>query len=68
VYVQVTFRKDQGQYWFDPVKAFAEAYPKFHVGERLSEEGATPFDKLKSHSVPLVSGRYALSHWKFCFL
>lgn len=78
VSVQVTSRKDQGQYWFDksrpyqfvPVKTFAEAYPKFHVGERLSEELATPFDKLKSHPAALVSERYALSNWELfqaCF-
>lgn len=69
---EVTSRKDQGQYWYDKskpyqyvsVNQFAEAYPKFHVGERLSEELATPFDRSKSHPAALVHERYALSNWE----
>ncbi|KAG0616226.1 hypothetical protein M758_5G099800 [Ceratodon purpureus] len=66
---EVTSRKDQEQYWQDKsrpyryvsVTEFAQAYPKFHVGEKLVEELATPFDKTKSHPAALVHERYALS-------
>ncbi|GAA0169236.1 ATP-binding cassette [Lithospermum erythrorhizon] len=52
---EVTSKKDQNQYWaqrdepyhFIPVSEFAEAFQSFHVGRRLGDELATPFDKKK---------------------
>jgi ABC-type multidrug transport system ATPase subunit/ABC-type multidrug transport system permease subunit len=68
----VTSRKDQGQYWYDknipykyiPVQAFVEGFKKFHFGERLAEELATPFDRTKSHPAALVTKKYALTNWE----
>ncbi len=68
----MTSRKDQGQYWYDksipykyvPVQAFAEGFKKFHFGERLAEELATPFDRTKSHPAALVTKKYALTNWE----
>jgi len=66
---EVTSKKDQEQYWHDKeqpwqyvsVREFADAYPKWHVGERLAEEMATPFDRSTSHPAALVRERYALT-------
>ncbi|XP_058112235.1 pleiotropic drug resistance protein 1-like isoform X2 [Magnolia sinica] len=63
---EVTSRKDQQQYWVNKdepysyvhVKAFAEAFQSFHVGKRLGDELATPFDKSKSHPAALTTSRY----------
>ncbi|KAG9131354.1 hypothetical protein Leryth_006179 [Lithospermum erythrorhizon] len=59
---EVTSKKDQNQYWaqrdepyhFIPVSEFAEAFQSFHVGRRLGDELATPFDKSKSHPAALT--------------
>ncbi|KAK1298161.1 Pleiotropic drug resistance protein 3 [Acorus calamus] len=66
---EVTSRKDQQQYWvrhegqyrYVPVKEFAEAFQSFHVGRRISEELATPFDKSKSHPAALTTSKYGAS-------
>jgi ABC-type multidrug transport system ATPase subunit/ABC-type multidrug transport system permease subunit len=67
---EVTSRKDQEQYWqhekaapyrYISVSEFAQAYPKFHVGESLARELATPFERSRSHPAALVRERYALS-------
>ncbi|RVW28972.1 Pleiotropic drug resistance protein 1 [Vitis vinifera] len=54
---QVTSRKDQAQYWarkeepysFVTVKEFSEAFQSFHIGRKVADELASPFDKAKSH-------------------
>jgi hypothetical protein len=67
----MTSRRDQGQYWYNksipyqyvPVKAFADAFQRFHVRERLYQELTIPFDRAKSHPAVLVTKKYALSNW-----
>ncbi|GLJ44167.1 hypothetical protein SUGI_0921640 [Cryptomeria japonica] len=75
---EVTSRKDQQQYWalkaqpyrYVSVKEFAEAFHSFHVGQKLAEELAVPFDKRKSHPAALTTSRYGVSTrelFKTCF-
>ncbi|KAK1296991.1 Pleiotropic drug resistance protein 3 [Acorus calamus] len=67
---EVTSRKDQHQYWarqeepyrYIPVKEFANAFQAFHVGRRLNEELAIPFDKSRSHPAALTTSRYGASN------
>ncbi|KAL4204868.1 hypothetical protein AMTRI_Chr01g134350 [Amborella trichopoda] len=76
---EVTSMKDQGQHWFHkdepyrfvPVKEFAEAAQSFHVGIKICDELAIPFDKSKSHPVALTTSRYGVNEMellKVCFL
>ncbi|XP_065849475.1 pleiotropic drug resistance protein 1-like [Euphorbia lathyris] len=66
---EVTSRKDQEQYWnckdrpyrFVSVKEFAEAFQSFHIGKRLGDELATPFDESKSHPAALTTNKYGIS-------
>ncbi|XP_010254261.1 PREDICTED: pleiotropic drug resistance protein 1-like isoform X1 [Nelumbo nucifera] len=66
---EVTSWKDQEQYWarkdepyrFIPVKEFAEAFQSFHVGLKLGDELANPFDKTKSHPASLTTKKYGVS-------
>ncbi|XP_058112249.1 pleiotropic drug resistance protein 1-like [Magnolia sinica] len=66
---EVTSRKDQQQYWVNqdepysyiPVKAFAEAFQSFHVGKKLGDELAIPFDKSKSHPAALTTSGFGAS-------
>ncbi len=72
VWLQMTSRKDQGQYWYNksipyqyvPVKAFADGFQRFHVGERLYQELTIPFDRTKCHTAALVTEKYALGNWE----
>ncbi|XP_050108515.1 pleiotropic drug resistance protein 1-like [Malus sylvestris] len=75
---EVTSRKDQKQYWasrdepytFITVEEFVEAFQSFHVGRKLRDELATPFDKAKSHPAALTTKRYGVSKTellKACF-
>ncbi|KAF2304888.1 hypothetical protein GH714_039267 [Hevea brasiliensis] len=60
---EVTSKKDQEQYWahkdepysFVAVKEFAEAFQSFHVGRKLGDELAIPFDKTKAHPDSLTT-------------
>ncbi|KAL0536436.1 hypothetical protein IC582_025385 [Cucumis melo] len=66
---EVTSRKDQEQYWtkrdevyrFVSVEEFSEAFQSFHVGKKLGDELATPFDKSKSHPAALTTEKYGAS-------
>ncbi|EEF48303.1 ATP-binding cassette transporter, putative [Ricinus communis] len=66
---EVTSRKDQEQYWtrkeepysFISVKEFAEAFQSFHIGRKLGDELAAPFDKSKAHPAALTTKRYGVS-------
>ncbi|KAJ4707957.1 Pleiotropic drug resistance ABC transporter [Melia azedarach] len=66
---EVTSRKDQVQYWankdepynFVNVKEFAEAFQSFHIGRKLGDELATPFDKSKCHPAALTTKNYGAS-------
>ncbi|KAL0415301.1 UNVERIFIED_CONTAM: Pleiotropic drug resistance protein 1 [Sesamum latifolium] len=62
---EVTSKKDQQQYWirdepyrFVTVSEFAEAFQSFHVGRRLNDDLASPFDKSKSHPAALTTRKY----------
>ncbi|KAI3727207.1 hypothetical protein L1987_67018 [Smallanthus sonchifolius] len=65
---EVTSKKDQEQYWmrrdepyrFVTAKEFAEAFQSFHVGRKLANDIATPFDKSKSHPAALTTEKYGL--------
>ncbi|GLT54284.1 hypothetical protein SLA2020_274950 [Shorea laevis] len=66
---EVTSRKDQEQYWarkndqlyrFVTVKEFSEAYQSFHVGRKVVDELATPFNKAKSHPAALTTRKYGV--------
>nr|QVT92295.1 ABC transporter [Salvia miltiorrhiza] len=66
---EVTSKKDQVQYWMNKdepysyvsVKEFSEAFQSFHVGRKLGDELAVPFNKAKSHPTALTSDRYGVS-------
>ncbi|KAB1204550.1 Pleiotropic drug resistance protein 1 [Morella rubra] len=66
---EVTSRKDQGQYWankdepwsYVSVQEFAEAFQSFHIGRKLGDELATPFDKSKGHPDALMTKKYGVS-------
>ncbi|KAG5248716.1 pleiotropic drug resistance protein [Salix suchowensis] len=66
---EVTSRKDQKQYWarrdephcFVTVKEFSEAFQSFHVGRRLRNELAIPFERSKSHPSVLTTEKYGVS-------
>ncbi|WZZ57647.1 hypothetical protein YC2023_057754 [Brassica napus] len=65
---EVTSKKDQMQYWARPdepyrfirVREFAEAFQSFHVGRRMGDELAVPFDKKKSHPAALTTKKYGV--------
>ncbi|CAB4266695.1 unnamed protein product [Prunus armeniaca] len=66
---EVTSKKDQEQYWaqkeepynFISSKEFAEAFQSFHIGRKLGDELATPFDKSKGHPAALTTMKYGVS-------
>ncbi|XP_076908406.1 pleiotropic drug resistance protein 1-like [Bidens hawaiensis] len=65
---EVTSKKDQEQYWmrrdepyrFVTSKEFAEAFQSSHVGRKIANDVATPFDKSKSHPAALTTEKYGL--------
>lgn len=65
----MTSKKDQEQYWIhknEPYtyvsdKEFSEAFQSFHVGRKLGDELAVPFDKEKSHPAALTTAKYGVS-------
>ncbi|XP_071715772.1 pleiotropic drug resistance protein 1-like isoform X1 [Rutidosis leptorrhynchoides] len=66
---EVTSKKDQEQYWikrdepyrFVTAKDFAKAYESFHVGKRMANELAIPYDKSKSHPAALTTDKYGVN-------
>lgn len=68
-FLQVTSIKDQEQYWmhkdepykFVTVTQFAEAFQSFHVGRRIGEELAIPFDKSNNHPAALTTKKYGVN-------
>jgi len=48
-------------YRFVTVTEFAEAFQSFHVGRRIGEELATPFDKSKNHPAALTTLKYGVN-------
>ncbi|KAK1434085.1 hypothetical protein QVD17_11003 [Tagetes erecta] len=67
---EVTSKKDQQQYWmrrdepyrFVTAKEFADAFQSFHVGRKIANEVAVPFDKSKSHPAALTTEKYGLNN------
>ncbi|KAK7839277.1 pleiotropic drug resistance protein 1 [Quercus suber] len=65
---EVTSRKDQEQYWankdipyaYVTVKEFADAFKSFHIGQKLGDELAIPFDKAKNHPAALTTTKYGV--------
>ena len=65
----MTSRNDQEQYWahkdepysYVTVKEFAEAFQSFHIGQKLGDELAVPFDKTKGHPAALTTKKYGIS-------
>lgn len=43
------------------MEEFSEAFQSFHVGKKLGDELATPFDKSKSHPAALTTKKYGAS-------
>ncbi|KAK7283061.1 hypothetical protein RIF29_12307 [Crotalaria pallida] len=66
---EVTSRKDQEQYWankdepysYVSVKEFSDAFKSFHIGQKLGDELATPFDTSKGHPAVLTKNKYGVS-------
>ncbi|XP_020223730.1 pleiotropic drug resistance protein 1 isoform X2 [Cajanus cajan] len=66
---EVTSKKDQAQYRvrrdqpyrFVTITQFAEAFQSFHIGRKLGEELAVPFDKTKSHPAALTTKKYGIN-------
>ncbi|KAJ4718272.1 Pleiotropic drug resistance ABC transporter [Melia azedarach] len=66
---EVTSKKDQEQYWarreqpyrFVTVQEFADAFQSFHVGRKVADELAIPFDKKKSHPAALTTKKYGVN-------
>ncbi|KAM3394201.1 pleiotropic drug resistance protein 1-like [Capsicum galapagoense] len=65
---EVTSKKDQQQYWsrrnepyrFITSKEFSDAHQSFHVGRKLGNELATPFDRTKCHPAALTNETYGI--------
>ncbi|KAL0309566.1 UNVERIFIED_CONTAM: ABC transporter G family member 39 [Sesamum radiatum] len=75
---EVSSKKDQEQYWFKndqpyryiSVGDFARAFQSFHIGQKVTEELAVPYDKSKAHTFALVKEKYGISNWELfraCF-
>ncbi|XP_027104789.1 pleiotropic drug resistance protein 2 [Coffea arabica] len=66
---EVTSMKDQEQYWFrknEPyhyvsVPEFVERFSSFHIGQKIFDEIAIPYDKAKTHPAALVTEKYGIS-------
>lgn len=64
----MTSEKDQEQYWFHrdkpykfvTVKEFTNAFQSFHVGKRIKEELAVPYDKSKQNTDMLAPKKYGV--------
>lgn len=65
---EVTSKKDQEQYWAErskpyryiTVTEFATKFKRFHVGMRLDNELAVPFDKSRGHRAALAFKKYSV--------
>lgn len=70
LYVQVTSKKDQAQYWSDhskqyvfvPVPKFTEAFKQSKYGRSLDSSLSSPYEETKSLPSALASSKFALTH------
>ena len=78
LWLQVTSKKDQEQYWEDkkrpyryiPVKEFVFRFKEFHAGLDLENELSIPYEKERSHRAALVFDRNtvpSMEIFKACF-
>lgn len=66
----MTSSKDQEQYWYDKrrpyryvsVKQFADTFKAFHIGQKMFDEIAVPYEKERSHKAALSFDRYSVSN------
>ncbi|KAH9617721.1 hypothetical protein KSS87_018667, partial [Heliosperma pusillum] len=65
---EVTSMKEQEKYWVkdDPyvcvtAKQFADTFKAFHVGQKLEQELAVPYDKTRSHPASLAWQTYGVN-------
>ncbi|KAF8403513.1 hypothetical protein HHK36_011617 [Tetracentron sinense] len=69
---EVTSKKDQEQYWFiknQPyryisVPEFKQSFKSFHIGQQLTEDLRTPYDKARAHPAAFVTEKYGISNWE----
>lgn len=68
---QIISKKDQEQYWCrsDPysyvsVDQLSETFKASHLGKKLDEELAVPYDKSQSHKDAISFSKYSLSKWE----
>ena len=47
-------------YAYITVKEFADAFQSFHIGQKLGDELAIPFDKAKGHPAALTTKKYGV--------
>ncbi|KAL6560039.1 Pleiotropic drug resistance protein 2 [Orobanche gracilis] len=67
---EVTSVKDQEHYWFrknEPyryisVAEFVNCFSSFHIGHKLVDELAIPYDRTKGHPAALVTEKYGISN------
>ncbi|PIN08714.1 Pleiotropic drug resistance proteins (PDR1-15), ABC superfamily [Handroanthus impetiginosus] len=67
---EVTSIKDQEQYWcrkdepyrYISVAEFVNHFSSFHIGQKLYDDLAVPYDKTKTHPAALVTDRYGISN------
>lgn len=67
---EVTSAKDQEQYWckkdepyrYVSVAEFVECFSSFHIGQKIFDEIAVPYDKTKAHPAALVTDKYGISN------
>ncbi|XP_022881531.1 ABC transporter G family member 32-like isoform X1 [Olea europaea var. sylvestris] len=72
---EVTSEKDQEQYWFlnnhyryVPVDKFVEGFKSFNVGNSLSHELATPYDKRYNHPAALWTSTYGVTRARLLWI
>ncbi|XP_074286390.1 pleiotropic drug resistance protein 1-like [Silene latifolia] len=65
---EVTSVKEQEKYWvkddpyvFVTAKDFADTFRSFHVGQKLEQELAAPYDKVRSHPTSLARQTYGVN-------
>ncbi|PIA60791.1 hypothetical protein AQUCO_00300364v1 [Aquilegia coerulea] len=69
---EVISRKDQGQYWYHTEKPysyvsinqFCNKFEACHIGKKLDDELAEPYDKSLSHKDALSFSMYSLTKWE----
>nr|QVT92374.1 ABC transporter [Salvia miltiorrhiza] len=67
---EVTSAKDQEQYWckkgepyqYVSVAEFVERFSTFHIGQKIFDELAVPYDRTKTHPAALVTEKYGISN------